>query len=392
MAIAADTPEQRMQPSETQADRWRLWIYTAAFLLAFLLYLLVYGLSRGLPVLGPGIMAAAAVAFGTARRSGPWVRYGTLAALLIALTFPLLEESVLNAEPLAEVIGRNTIWPQLVVTLIASRVLASECELSFVEFWRSDRLRSAVELQSLLAAVALGAFLTLVFYLAIPHLVSSGTRARPAMIIVSALQGGTIVHTTIVFLFFVIMAAIADATRLYLADRAVLARFRAAVVRTRAGGAPVMPARIIAQQLSAFSHTRTVRLLSEAAAIAGGTRGGFDSLSAQSFSGFHDASRRFIRTLLPFLPLLGFLGTVIGLATAIAELPASLSDAPGRSFDISGSLAGLAIKFETTLLGLLASMTAALALNLLEKRETELSAECLRSVEAALAPADDEDA
>ena len=98
-----------------------------------------------------------------------------------------------------------------------------------------------------------------------------------------------------------------------------------------------------------------------------------------------------------FLPLLGFLGTVIGLATSIAELPASLSDAPGRGFDISGSLAGLAIKFETTLLGLLASMTAALALNLLEKRETELSAECLRSVEAALAPvdralADDEDA
>ena len=47
---------------------------------------------------------------------------------------------------------------------------------------------------------------------------------------------------------------------------------------------------------------------------------------------------------------------------------------------------------ETPILDLLASMTAALALNLLEKRETELSAECLRSVEAALAPADDEDA
>jgi biopolymer transport protein ExbB/TolQ len=388
MAVASDTPEQ--QRGEMQADRWRLWIYTAAFLIAFLLYLLVYG--RALPVLGPGVLAAAAVGFGAMRRSGPWLRFGVLAALFIALAFPLLEESALGTEPLVEVIGRSTIWPQLVVTLMASRVLASECDLSFVEFWRSDRLTGAVELQSLPAAVALGAFLTLVFYLAIPHMVSSSTRGHPAMIIVSALQGGTIVHTTIVFLFFVIMAAVGDATRLYLADRAALARFREAVKRTRASGALVTPARIISQQLSALSHTRTARLLSEAAASATGTRGGFDSLSALSFSSFHDASRRFIRTLLPFLPLLGFLGTVIGLATAIAELPASLSDVPGRSFDISGSLAGLAIKFETTLLGLLASMTAALALNLLEKRETELSAECLRSIEAALAPPDDENA
>src|SRR5258708_22907762 len=85
MAVASDTPEQ--QRGEMQADRWRLWIYTAAFLIAFLLYLLVYG--RALPVLGPGLLAAAAVAFGALRRRRPWVRVRVLAAPFLALAFSL---------------------------------------------------------------------------------------------------------------------------------------------------------------------------------------------------------------------------------------------------------------------------------------------------------------
>ena len=83
-----------------------------------------------------------------------------------------------------------------------------------------------------------------------------------------------------------------------------------------------------------------------------------------------------MRGLLPVLPLLGFLGTVIGLARAMAELPAALGNGTGAAVDLSGTLSGLAIKFETTLLGLLASMIAAVLLNLLEKRETEMASQC----------------
>jgi hypothetical protein len=106
-------------------------------------------------------------------------------------------------------------------------------------------------------------------------------------------------------------------------------------------------------------------------------------LAVLSFDGFQLASRQFVRTLLPILPLLGFLGTVIGLATAISELPRGPTESADHAFDISGSLAGLAVKFETTLLGLLASMISSLSLNFLEKREAELSAACMLVVKAA---------
>jgi biopolymer transport protein ExbB/TolQ len=106
-------------------------------------------------------------------------------------------------------------------------------------------------------------------------------------------------------------------------------------------------------------------------------------LTVLAFDCFHQASRQFVRTLLPFLPLLGFLGTVIGLATAMGELPRGAGEQAARSFDVSASLAGLAIKFETTLLGLIASMIASFSLNMLEKRESELAAECILAVEAA---------
>jgi MotA/TolQ/ExbB proton channel family len=133
-----------------------------------------------------------------------------------------------------------------------------------------------------------------------------------------------------------------------------------------------------------MAHTRAARLLNaaiETTAVGGGSSPA--RLATLSFDGFQLASRQFVRALLPFLPLLGFLGTVIGLATAISELPRGLTDGTGHGFDVSASLAGLAVKFETTLLGLMASMLASLALNFLEKRETELAAECMLIVKHA---------
>ncbi len=60
-------------------------------------------------------------------------------------------------------------------------------------------------------------------------------------------------------------------------------------------------------------------------------------------------------------------------SAAMAALPGE--GGAGR-IDLSGSLAGLALKFETTLLGILASMVAGLLLALVEKGEQELAAEC----------------
>jgi hypothetical protein len=363
-------------------ERWRLRIYVAGFLIAVALYVVVHGVGRG-PVFWVVLAGAiAAVAFGTWRERGRWLRDGTIVMVLTAVAIPIIEEAFAKSESAAIAVADVAAWPQMLVALIGSRVLASESELSFIAFWRQPAQRdAAVEIQSTAAAVALGAFLTLLFYSTAPHLVPLEA-GQPSAILVSAMQGGTIVHATIVFLFFVILATIVDATRLYIADWAVLSAFRRAVAERGLAGLAVHP-RIIFGELASSSHTRAARILSEAIDAVAGERTAAAPLAAAAFDGFRDASRRFVRTLLPFLPLLGFLGTVIGLATAISELPHGISDGPGHTFDVSASLAGLAIKFETTLLGLLASMISSLALNLLEKREAELTAACLRAVEAA---------
>lgn len=238
-----------------------------------------------------------------------------------------------------------------------------------------QKARSAVfTSQSIASAVCLGAFLTLFFYLLIPHLVTHSGR-QTSDIIVSALLGGTIVHSAIVFLFFVIVAAILDAVQLHARDRAILASFGREIDDDRKVGAKRGLSSILSDELGSAIHTRAFRLLN--AAIESKTGDKPPNLAALAFDGFQAASRQFVRALLPFLPLLGFLGTVIGLATAISELPRGLTEGSGQAFDISASLSGLAVKFETTLLGLMASMISSLCLHFLEKREAELAAACM---------------
>jgi len=247
-------------------------------LIAFLLYLLVYG--RTLPVLGPGLLAAAAVAFGAMRRSGPWLRFGVLAALSSRLHSTARRERARHRAPPRGELAAARSGPQLVVTLMASRVLASDCDLSFVEFWRSDRLTGAVELQSLPAAVALGAFLTLVFYLAIPHMVSSSTRGHPAMIIVSALQGGTIVHITIVFLSSSSWRRSATRRGFTLADRTALARFREREAHPRERRTRNARSYHFAAAVRPLTHAYRATA-QRGRGVATGTRGGFDRVASR---------------------------------------------------------------------------------------------------------------
>jgi biopolymer transport protein ExbB/TolQ len=360
---------------------WRLRLYSAGFLVAFALHLALNGLDSWPAV---SFLTMVAIAFGMWRVQGRWLRAGVVLGIVHALIFPILEQAMAKGESIAGVVAAGPVWPQLLVTLIGSRVLASEGELSFSRFWQRPLQRgAAIEIQSIPSAIALGSFLTLVFYLAVPYAPTSGAKQTSA-IIVSAMLGGTIVHTAIIFLFFVIVSSILDSARLHAVDRSVVATFSRLIDADRNTGSGRDLPSIVASELATMAHTRAARLLNAAIETrAAGEGSGPARLAAISFDGFQLASRQFVRALLPLLPLLGFLGTVIGLATAISELPRGLTDGTGHGFDVSASLAGLAVKFETTLLGLMASMVASLALNFLEKRETELAAECMLIVKDA---------
>ena len=145
----------------------------------------------------------------------------------------------------------------------------------------------------------LGAFLTLVFYLVIPFSLTHSGR-QTSDIIVSALLGGTIVHSAIVFLFFVIVAAILDAVQLHARDRAILASFGREIDDDRKVGAKRGLSSILSDELGSAIHTRAFRLLN--AAIESKTGDKPPNLAALAFDGFQAASRQFVRALLPFLP------------------------------------------------------------------------------------------
>ncbi len=355
-----------MEPQ--RLDLWRLRVYIAGFLAS----LGLDGLANGLPE--PAV-ARGAMAFGAAllllRMASdrvPATGWAVWLVIVPVLAFPLAPELATSAQPIAATIQSVTVWPLILTCLIGSRVLVTSGELAFGSIWLSleatapKRAVQSVAVQSVGGALALGLAATLVFYLVVPPLLPAPS-GRPSDIVVSALKGSTFVHGAIILTFFVIVAFILDAVRLNWQDLAALNR-----VRSLGAGRPE------SADFGEFARTRAARLI----------LAGLDAASgkpAPAFEGFHQASRRFVRSLLPFLPLLGFLGTVIGLATAIAELPRGLSGGTGQAADISASLAGLAIKFETTLLGLIASMVASLALNLLEKHEAEIAALCQRTVE-----------
>lgn len=82
------------------------------------------------------------------------------------------------------------------------------------------------------------------------------------------------------------------------------------------------------------------------------------------------AQRRLLRTLIGLLPVLGFLGTVVGIMQALANLPVALAVQPGtQDAGLAESLRGIATAFETTLLGLVGSIAATLALASVERAE-----------------------
>ncbi|MFM2282050.1 MAG: hypothetical protein RLZZ444_4281 [Pseudomonadota bacterium] len=90
--------------------------------------------------------------------------------------------------------------------------------------------------------------------------------------------------------------------------------------------------------------------------------------------------RRFLKTLIALLPVMGFLGTVWGIKIALSHIPRELffqdqaGDMSKAISDMTMSLKGIATAFETTLLGLLGSIAATLALAQIERAEAFLEA------------------
>lgn len=370
--------------------RLRLSIYTAALGLALALDLLVQGRGEGRAfwVAAAGTGVTLLIGFRTGELA---LRVGAMAAAALAVAVPLVP-ALMAGTPLDAVLADLPLWPQILVALFASRVLAEDCEIRFARFWRAPgEVRGPVALQSTAAAVALGAALTLFFYQGLWWLgPAHPTGTSFGAIVLAALTGETFIHRAILFLFFVVVSFLFDASLRHGRDRAALGAVQAAARDCATAGHPLRAPglrRLLAGSLAELAHLRALRLVEEACGQVEAGASVDRMLAAAAFDGFHASARRFIRALLPILPMLGFFGTVVGLATAMAALPTSAPD--GGGVDISQSLSGLAVKFQTTLLGIMASLLASSLLALLDKSEAELAAECalfVAQAEAARAP------
>ena len=89
-------------------------------------------------------------------------------------------------------------------------------------------------------------------------------------------------------------------------------------------------------------------------------------LIAAADGAVHGVSERFANTLSGLLPVLGFTGTVLGIMRALRDMPALFDGDTADPAQLAQVLSGLALAFETTLLGLVGAVVVTvvtLALN-----------------------------
>lgn len=381
-------------PPGSAPDCHRLSIYMACLGLSFVLLLaaggppgsggIVFWVFAGFAACGM-IVGGLAPAVGRGREhdlAGPHMAVGQLpqAAAAVAAVLALV----------AAADGTSPAWPSVLVLLFAGRVQVEIADLRLWLAWRAPlRRHPPASVQSVTAALAFGGFLALAFERA-AALAARGPAPRgegaptAASVTVDALLGDTPVHRVLIYLFFVVVAFVVDAWRLHRRDRAALAalgRLLEGAGEQERGAGLTLPA---ALERLAFFHPGSRALLACRTIADGDDTAGLAAFRA--VTDFHLASRRFVRSIVPLLPLLGFVGTVIGLSITLGELPRNTGDGGRAAADISASLGGLAIKFQTTLLGLVGGMAASTALNTLEKAETELMAECALVVAATASP------
>ncbi|MGQ3278787.1 MAG: MotA/TolQ/ExbB proton channel family protein [Shinella sp.] len=373
-----------MRATETQpdADTGRLRAYLLCLTVMFALYCAIHAYGQGFRVfafcaLTLAALVASVLLPATNKRFQLLVRLTATTAGATATLVPLMGE-VLAGKPLAVAVQAEPVWPQILVALFAARVLSEACDLRFSALWRDPLGSSIASTQSMSAAILLGCCLTLVFYQFTGSISIAPDRLDPLAIVIRAFTGATIIHAAIILLFFVVAAATLDAALLARQDSMALASLRALCRRhlAEAGGlTKAQLGHLAGTALPQYAHTRSLNLVCEA------VRNRDHPIARRSLEAFHAASRHLVRALLAFIPLLGFLGTVIGLTAAVGGLPNELNAPGSGNLDIGASLLGLAVKFETTLLGLTGALIASLLLAFLEKREGEIAAECLHLVE-----------
>jgi biopolymer transport protein ExbB/TolQ len=94
-----------------------------------------------------------------------------------------------------------------------------------------------------------------------------------------------------------------------------------------------------------------------------------------------DDSYNFITMLLYVIPVLGFIGTVLGLGAAIGNFGSTLTQVGGANLDamipsLQGVTGGLALAFDTTLLALIAALILQIYASFVRSMETSFLEDC----------------
>lgn len=82
-----------------------------------------------------------------------------------------------------------------------------------------------------------------------------------------------------------------------------------------------------------------------------------------------------LKVFLWAIPILGFIGTVQGLSTAVGSLSAGSTDPEALKASINNLTGGLGVAFDTTLLGLILSMIMSFPMAIMQKEEEEMLTE-----------------
>lgn len=144
--MADQRKAQNAAGAELRIEFWRLRTYSFGFVAAFLLHLAMDGIERPAVLLSITVLT---LSVGLWVAQGSWLKTGVMLGIVHALVFPIIQQTIANGESIVAVVARTPIWPQLLVTLIGSRVLVTEGELSFAQFWRRPtRRKPAIEIHT----------------------------------------------------------------------------------------------------------------------------------------------------------------------------------------------------------------------------------------------------
>lgn len=370
----ADDPAERRNEGPVRRMPWSLRLYGLAFSGSVVLCLAlkpVHGFSVAGLVAACGAAGVILRLFGNAPVPLIFAVLVTAAALLAD---PLAIHLVTSAQPAAAIVQEMGAWTECLMLVMSGRFLAVASSETYEQRWRTAlRGPAATGEQSISAACLLGSAMTLAILSVIPPLSGSANALSVVALLHSALMAATAIHLAILFAATTALVLIASGFWRYTRECWAFARLRSAIRRARPDAATDVAAWVrneawpVAQSMTAISFAALFSPPSDTPAVRELRP---DDLRVEAAWLYHEASRQFLRRLLGLLPLLGFLGTVVGLAVATSGLPRGLSG----SVDLTESLGGLAIKFETTFLGLAVYLIGSLLVNLLDRLELEARA------------------